>query len=348
MTKKILTLLILLTVLCCKNENKTLIASSNSKILSSKKTIENAYKTIDKSERFFNTYVVTAKSGLSVRNKPSLTGKKIGKLPYMSQITILETTKESLTINDDEKVIKGHWVKINDNASNDWNSGYVFNGFLQEKTEYIKANRAILTPSTYNDYYGKKALDKLSNYWIELYTENNKVYLNKPKYTKKRGYSECSGDSLTSIISKRKTLLYINDLSLKTSDKAIESISFPSKTLWPDNKFSFNFNNNEYTIKASGNFTESDSKNGHQGEKEYSLSLLYKGNTQIIYTQNEFNDTVCKIIFIGDIDRDGKPDFIIDGPRDYEEERTILLMSSDAEKGQHVKKRAELSLNFGC
>ncbi|SNR16223.1 SH3 domain-containing protein [Tenacibaculum jejuense] len=68
-------------------------------------------------------YLVTAKSGLSVRNKPSINASRIGRLDFNEKITITETTDFSFTT---EK-IKGYWVKI----KNPKLEGYVFNGFLK-------------------------------------------------------------------------------------------------------------------------------------------------------------------------------------------------------------------------
>lgn len=320
------------------------IKSDNIKKL--EKLIWNGSKIVKTQKTTSKSYVVTALNGLIIRDKPSLKSKRIGKLPYMSQTTIQEITKEVLELKDGDNIIKGNWVKIEYNMADDWSVGYVFNGFLQEKTAYIHTNKEILLPSSYTDFYAKKFLDKLSPHWIELYEENDYFYLNAPEYIKERGYSECSGDSLTNIITERKTLLYINDLSLSHGD--ITSIAPPNKELWPGDEFYFDFNYNEYHIKVSGNYTKEDFNNGYQGEKEYSFSLVSSNHSEIIFTQNEFNDTVPKIIFIGDIDEDGKPDFIIDNPRHYEEERKTLLLSSDAEKGDFIKKRAEFSLDFSC
>lgn len=73
-------------------------------------------------------YIVTAKSGLSIRNKPSIKGLKTGKLNFREKIYVIETTDFSFTT---EK-IKGYWIKI---KTIDNKQGYVFNGFIKPFTQ---------------------------------------------------------------------------------------------------------------------------------------------------------------------------------------------------------------------
>lgn len=72
-------------------------------------------------------YKVTAKSGLSIRNKPSINGIKIGKLNLNETVKIIETTEFSFTYEN----TKGYWVKI---ETKDFQKGFVFNGFLKPLT----------------------------------------------------------------------------------------------------------------------------------------------------------------------------------------------------------------------
>ncbi len=69
-------------------------------------------------------YVVTAKSGLSIRNKPSIKGDRIGKLDYGEKITIIAQTDFSFTTEN----INGYWVRI---QKENLKEAYVFNGFLK-------------------------------------------------------------------------------------------------------------------------------------------------------------------------------------------------------------------------
>lgn len=64
--------------------------------------------------------------------------------------------------------------------------------------------------------------------------------------------------------------------------------------------------------------------------------------------EDAFNDTFVELLFVGDIDRDGKLDFIFGANKNYEEERVILFLSSKAENGNLVKKVSEIAIQFDC
>ncbi len=304
----------------------------------------NGSKIINKTELNATKYIVTALNGLTIRDKPSLKGKKIGRLPFMAKTTIQEITKYPLEIKDNGKLIKGNWVKIENDLSNNWSVGYVFNGFLQKESNFIKTNTAILVPSCYSDSYEKPLIDKLNTNWVQLYKENGNYYLNTPQFNKKRGYNECTGDSLTCLSSKKETLLFINKFSLRNSFSEIIFTETPSDVIWSGNEFKFELNTKNYTLKASGNFTNIEVT----GDKTYTLSIQSEGKSQIIFQQTQFDDTVPKILFIGDINNDGNPDFIIDSPIHYEQERKILFLSPSDNKGNLIEKFAEISLDFSC
>ncbi len=72
-------------------------------------------------------YTVTAKSGLTIRNKPNIKGYKIGRLKFKEKITVIEKTDFSFATEN----IKGYWVKV---KTQDLKEGYVFNGFLKAYT----------------------------------------------------------------------------------------------------------------------------------------------------------------------------------------------------------------------
>ena len=78
---------------------------------------------------------VTAKSGLVVRDKPSLESNKIFLLPNNTMTMISKKTGINLVIIDEGKKINGEWIKIYGFDNND-TQGYVFGGFLTiEKPE---------------------------------------------------------------------------------------------------------------------------------------------------------------------------------------------------------------------
>ena len=78
-------------------------------------------------------------------------------------------------------------------------------------------------------------------------------------------------------------------------------------------------------------------------EREEILALvLESGNVrQVLHTMgSDFNSDVGTLYWVGDIDRDGKPDFYMDLFVHYNVGNKVLFISSQAEKGKLLKKVA--------
>lgn len=88
------------------------------------------------------TYFVTASSGLIIRDAPSVSSNRVGKLPYGSTVEVLETTKIKHQIIDNGETIDGLWLKVKFNnfpfkvsEEEDYSfeeEGYVFNKYIEK------------------------------------------------------------------------------------------------------------------------------------------------------------------------------------------------------------------------
>ncbi|WP_108866816.1 SH3 domain-containing protein [Aquimarina aquimarini] len=81
-----------------------------------------------------NRFVVIAKNGLLIRERPDIYSERIWQLPFNKDIEVLEKTDVSFSFKDEESyvTIDGHWVKVAfDNVNGNNQHGYVFDGFLQ-------------------------------------------------------------------------------------------------------------------------------------------------------------------------------------------------------------------------
>ena len=221
---------------------------------------------------------------------------------------------------------------------------------IQEKEEN---DFEILLPSRYRDWENANAADVLNQSWIELYEKNGKYFLGQADYKITRGFDECSGDSTKTIETKKKTLILLQENQLKLGE--IETVAFVKNKIWPTEKMTFSFNQVNYTLRAEGNVLSSENVSTDDGTEVYKNVEKYrlyisagKGPEHLFLKQESFNDTFVEILFIGDIDRDGKPDFIFGANRDYEEERVILYLSSEAGVGKVIKKVAEIAVQFDC
>lgn len=219
--------------------------------------------------------------------------------------------------------------------------------------EIFKNTFDILLATQYRDWENDNPANALNNNWIDLHLKNDDYYLSKTEYTMERGFSECSGDSTKIINSKNETLLLLNKPNLKLGK--VNSLKILHNKIWPDEKVTYNFNGDEYTLRAEGKVLSSEkvhTDNGletYQKVENYKLFISYNNSPEVLFLEQEsFNDTFVELLFAGDIDGDGKLDFIFGANRDYEEERVILYLSSEAKKGEIIKKVSEIAIQFDC
>ena len=90
-------------------------------------------------------------------------------------------------------------------------------------------------------------------------------------------------------------------------------------------------------------------RNWEDKVEDYKLYISAEnGPETLLMEQNSFNDTFVELLFIGDLDRDGKPDFVFSANRDYEEDRVVLYLSSRAKAGKAGEKVSEIAVQFDC
>ncbi|MBE8715219.1 integrin alpha [Sphingobacterium hungaricum] len=182
----------------------------------------------------------------------------------------------------------------------------------------------------------KKPQDIINNSWLDLHTKDNKYYLDSLDYSiEMAGEDACSGYPLQEVKSNRNSLLFMNIPSLHKGE--VETIFSMSKVMCPNESYSFQFNNNGYELKATGeislqqNYVDDFGKQVQYCEStDYSLAIYMNGKLQNRILDNEtFDQTTVSLVFVGDLDKDGYADFIISAPRHYEEQRYLLILSSD-------------------
>ncbi|MGB5820911.1 MAG: SH3 domain-containing protein [Saonia sp.] len=143
MKKAILYILIFSFSVCCKNENKgigqtPILGQKDSLGIeknqdSVKPNIQTKPQKVEIPKEIGIVYV-TAESGLTYREKPNINSKKIGKFELGSKLSVIEKTGIELEIKDEQKNIKGEWIKVVSKRYK-WHEGYVFSGFVIDSTE---------------------------------------------------------------------------------------------------------------------------------------------------------------------------------------------------------------------
>lgn len=260
--------------------------------------------------------------------------------------TIISCEKKNESKNIEETKLNSVMEKLEEKAKNE----------KVETDETVEDKNVfdILIPRSYRDFDKENPINDLTKNWSELYKQNNKYFIGKADYNIEKGFDECSGDSTKTITPKKDAILFLNNPNLKNGE--IKSLSIGKKRIWPNEKISFKFNNVKYLIRAEGKvlstenvYTDGDKLEKYQKVENYKLFISTKDSKeQLFLTEKSFNDTFVELLFVGDIDNDGKLDFIFGANRDYEEERVVLYLSSQAEKGQIIKRVSEIAVQFDC
>ncbi|QCE43051.1 SH3 domain-containing protein [Psychroserpens sp. NJDZ02] len=195
--------------------------------------IEVKKKTSDTPKTFL---YVTAENGLLIRESPE--GEIVGKFIYGEKVEILEVTNTEKTIIDNDKEIKGKWVKVKFNNDDT----YVFDGFLGEPydltnlpkkiigfpVEFIESRgKAVLKPKNYKVFNEK--LVKINNLNIEAKTEVEVLRQTKFKREEKTNQDYCDWSNYVEIVyNNHNYILFGENVLLITRE---ENIKLQEKTI---------------------------------------------------------------------------------------------------------------------
>ena len=86
---------------------------------------------------------------------------------------------------------------------------------------------------------------------------------------------------------------------------------------------------------------------GEGDENGYRLTLTEGGRTQTLVVHDSLDDTGPRLLWAGDLDRDGEADFLIDLTRHYNVSEPTLFLSKEAGEGELVKRVAAFQ-TMGC
>ena len=127
---------------------------------------------------------------------------------------------------------------------------------------------------------------------------------------------------------------------LKPKNKPVKTLNLSDEVLSVtlEEKHSFRFGRKTYTLRAEGDERTDGYHNDYWYKvKDYRLYLSDGKSEQLLTTVSYFDGTSPDILWAGDLDRDGKPDFVLRTAKWYEDERIELYLSSIAKKGELVK-----------
>ncbi len=184
----------------------------------------------------------------------------------------------------------------------------------------------ILLPSRYRIWESFESIEKLiDSTWVALYKKDNQYQVGRiPYHIEHEAEDPCSGLPTETLVPSEYTLAFFKLNEIKRGK--VDSVQLERIVLNPTEVSKFSFQGRTFHIKASGRQFDDRENNG---VAPYKLQL-FEGDQFIrnLIVQDQYNDTYTELKFIGDLDRDGQPDFIFSSPRDYEEERLIFNLSS--------------------
>jgi hypothetical protein len=150
-------------------------------------------------------------------------------------------------------------------------------------------------------------------------------------------------------------ILLISGITIEEKN-SVETIKLDKSIIWPGDSLAFKFKGADCLLFATGekilegSYVET-GENVWYVVNDYSLFLSIdkqgKKSTQKLIYHKQFDDAMTKIYFIGDIDGDVVPDFIIDVKRKYNTTIPALFLSKPSSKKKLLKLVALLS-SVGC
>jgi hypothetical protein len=182
--------------------------------------------------------------------------------------------------------------------------------------------------------------------WCDFYqdSETGEYYLHEANIEVGRDYDDCREDTVSWAVSDRAYSLFVIK-GLKPKKKPVKSLALQPNELLSvkvGETYSFRFGRKTYTLRAEGTVIDERDKDYYEGwywdnVKDYKLFLSDGKNEQLITTVSHFQNTSPDILWVGDLDDDGKPDFLVCTATWYENERIELYLSSIAGKDELVK-----------
>ncbi len=146
---------------------------------------------------------------------------------------------------------------------------------------------------------------------------------------------------------------------LKTSTGLVNSHFHKITCAAPGDDYIFSFNGINYTLRAEGilspNYSSTEEYEREDGRREtgnvyqeYKLYLESDGISQLVLAIDNFSDKYVTMEFVGDLDGDGKPDFVFETATWYEDYEKMLFLSSFADEGELVKYAGRNGYSMAC
>lgn len=208
----------------------------------------------------------------------------------------------------------------------------------------------ILLPAMYRNCLLSDFYHMYSEDWYDFCQDTTGCfYMNKATVKVENSYDDCIGDSVATVFSGRDNSIILIK-GIVPQDSLIETKTMPD-SIYMGDQYEFEFHNQKYRLRAEGVSSYEEENIYHwDNVKNYKL-YLSKADTdkeQLLIAMPQFHDTHVAILWSGDMDMDGCPDFIFDVSGDYESKSVVLFLSSKADKGTLMKCVGRSEYVFDC
>lgn len=316
-----------------------------------------------------NSYQITAPSGMNLRDAPATSGKVLAKVPLGETVTMTDRdgkTYGDLTVDN----IDGHWVKARYGKV----EGYIFSGYFYRPYEPVKPeHKDYMITFEGSDEFHQHFFDPLLN-WYGLYRKGNQYEIRKvvihcydPNFVW-LATDQPEGEHAIVLIGSRKkmqtgpttgviqdpTQEWFQGTYLHPGDQCLIDQSYESNTT-----YSMLSATGSVRLAGDGGINELSgepmisrkfkdyklllSRYGHNGE--------YNPQTETVVQYNEEIYWPPKLIWYGDLDGDGRGDFILEQLDINNEDivfKKVLYLSSEAKAGKLIQRVAGIEEYGGC
>lgn len=183
-------------------------------------------------------------------------------------------------------------------------------------------------------FHGDEVNEKdLGGVWYGIFADNGTYFMEETTVKTKRvndavldAEGEATGWKITTA-HPDDALILLKGKGLRNRD--FEAIEF-KKEVYPGDTIQFDFKGKNYWIFATGSTDDLDGRS----VENYKLFMMTEKQgeliSQLLVSHDNFDDAMCSVLFIGDIDSDGIPDLILDNSRHYNSDNPTLYLSGDA------------------
>ncbi len=297
-------------------------------------------------------YLVTAGSGLSMREIPNLKSIKVMAIPYGKEVMVCP---EYLGEEDVIEGIDGKWLKTYYRGK----TGYMFSGFMQE----LPSIDVILPDEQFVEHY------EISRTYVGLYLTQNNPMIDEQRFQIRTCDFKIDTVELAEVPPYQYAQLreddqpefLISGLDLGQRENIVGK-SFDDKFLYPGESVSLTLDNAHFHIYAKGRILENKS-----GEDINPIAMIKNYELHVRRTTND-GDREDKIIYkmdipgwyadgyeggiflhwMGDIDGDGELDLLLSNSTTYSCKEIVFFLSSKAEHGHFFKQVTKYQECDGC